>query len=295
MDTNEPPGLDKDELYKGVLLLHLRLAKYAGPAACNVSQWCENRIPSHLSFGINVKVLEHLNFISASFSNHHICYIPIFLSLQPPSITTVNTMFELFDFDNSGQIEEDEFLDIMIILCSQIATRVFFQWALTILIVPFLARNILAFIVFLVGSEYFKFALVDAMKEGLIKNIVLGLPFTMISTLLTILGIPAALDYTDSFFFDVAVDLGQGESNKADQCQFSSTHQIRNHVLCIFMQFERACLYCQFKENQFLVTLNNYLCQSHMTSPINRKVFIPLWRMQCNEKMRVESKKPYHF
>jgi len=169
MDTNEPPGLDKDELYKGVLLLHLRLAKYAGPAACN-----------------------------------------------PPSITTVNTMFELFDFDNSGQIEEDEFLDIMIILCSQIATRVFFQWALTILIVPFLARNILAFIVFLVGSEYFKFALVDAMKEGLIKNIVLGLPFTMISTLLTILGIPAALDYTDSFFFDVAVDLGQGESNKAD-------------------------------------------------------------------------------
>merc|ERR1719491_679434 len=37
IDTDKSNNIDKDELYKGVLLIHLQLAMYAGPAACRVS------------------------------------------------------------------------------------------------------------------------------------------------------------------------------------------------------------------------------------------------------------------
>jgi hypothetical protein len=36
-DTSMSGEVDKNELYAGLLMVHLKLAKYAGPAACYVS------------------------------------------------------------------------------------------------------------------------------------------------------------------------------------------------------------------------------------------------------------------
>jgi hypothetical protein len=40
-DTSKSGEVDKQELYAGLLLVHLKLAKFAGAAACYVSYaWC---------------------------------------------------------------------------------------------------------------------------------------------------------------------------------------------------------------------------------------------------------------
>ena len=38
MDAEKNGEVDKNELYMGVLMVHLKLAKFAGPAACYVSR-----------------------------------------------------------------------------------------------------------------------------------------------------------------------------------------------------------------------------------------------------------------
>eukprot|EP00544_Gedaniella_sp_CCMP2646_P012356 CAMPEP_0202499878 /NCGR_PEP_ID=MMETSP1361-20130828/31266_1 /ASSEMBLY_ACC=CAM_ASM_000849 /TAXON_ID=210615 /ORGANISM="Staurosira complex sp., Strain CCMP2646" /LENGTH=224 /DNA_ID=CAMNT_0049132179 /DNA_START=69 /DNA_END=743 /DNA_ORIENTATION=+ len=95
-DSNGTGAINETELYAGFLLVHLNLAKYAGPAAC-----------------------------------------------YPPTRKVVNKLFEASDDDKSGGIDETEFEHIMVILCSQIASRILIYYAILILLVPYIVSMIL--------------------------------------------------------------------------------------------------------------------------------------------------------
>lgn len=95
-DSNGTGSINKTELYAGFLLVHLNLAKYAGPAAC-----------------------------------------------YPPPRATVDKLFEASDDDHSGGIDEKEFTSIMMILFSQITSRIAVYYAILILLVPYICTWIL--------------------------------------------------------------------------------------------------------------------------------------------------------
>jgi hypothetical protein len=81
--------VSKDEVYSGLLLVYINIARYAGPAACD-----------------------------------------------PPSRFIVDTLFDACDLDKSGNISEDEFVTIMIILSSQLTWRTAMYYAFLILMLP---------------------------------------------------------------------------------------------------------------------------------------------------------------
>jgi hypothetical protein len=93
IDKDQSGTIDKNELYQGVLMVHLQLAKYFGASAC-----------------------------------------------QPASREYVDSLFDSLDVDSSGQLDVDEFSQIMIILCSEITSRVLLQWSTTLMIIPFIAH-----------------------------------------------------------------------------------------------------------------------------------------------------------
>lgn len=95
-DSNGTGSINKTELYACFLLVHLNLAKYAGPAAC-----------------------------------------------YPAPRSVVDALFEASDDDKSGGIDENEFISIMMILCSQIASRILAYYSILILLVPYITRMIL--------------------------------------------------------------------------------------------------------------------------------------------------------
>lgn len=104
-DTDGSGSVEKSELYAGLLLVHLNLAKYAGPAAC-----------------------------------------------YPPSRQQCNAMFEAADADNSGSIDQDEFLHIMTVLCAQIMGRIVVYYIVLILLVPIVAAKMVLWMGILEGS-----------------------------------------------------------------------------------------------------------------------------------------------
>jgi len=89
-DRNKTKHLSKEELYSGLLLVYINIARYAGPAAC-----------------------------------------------YPPSRDIVDTLFDACDVDNSGTICEDEFDSIMIILSSQMTSRIVTYIVFLILLLPY--------------------------------------------------------------------------------------------------------------------------------------------------------------
>jgi hypothetical protein len=106
-DNDKTGQLGKSELYAGLLLVHVNLAKYAGAAAC-----------------------------------------------YPPSRVVVEQLFEASDDDNSGYIDEEEFTSIVMICCGQISSRILVYYSIIVLLVPYLARNIVSNIDALdLGSE----------------------------------------------------------------------------------------------------------------------------------------------
>ena len=95
LDTDGSKSLSTAELYTGVVLLHLELAKYFGPAAC-----------------------------------------------KPPDRQVVAAMFFKFDSDGSKSLDIEEFCSLMIILLSNILSRVLFQFFMTIMLVPLAAPQL---------------------------------------------------------------------------------------------------------------------------------------------------------
>ena len=96
MDLDNSGSIDKKEMYAALLLIHLNLATYMGPAAC-----------------------------------------------KPPTRKYVDSIFDNLDVNKSGALEREEFASAMAILCSEITTRVFIQWSMMLMIVPFVSKMIL--------------------------------------------------------------------------------------------------------------------------------------------------------
>jgi Ca2+-binding EF-hand superfamily protein len=80
IDTDGSGCVDEKELYSGLLLIHLKLGCYAGPAAC-----------------------------------------------RPVDRQRVHDVFLKMDVDQSGSLDREEFLHVMMILCSNVFTRVMVQ------------------------------------------------------------------------------------------------------------------------------------------------------------------------
>lgn len=80
IDTDGSGSVDEKELYSGLLLIHLKLGCYAGPAAC-----------------------------------------------RPVDRQRVHDVFRKMDVDQSGSLDRDEFLQVMMVLCSNVLTRVMVQ------------------------------------------------------------------------------------------------------------------------------------------------------------------------
>mmetsp|Transcript_55538 Transcript_55538/g.66977 ORF Transcript_55538/g.66977 Transcript_55538/m.66977 type:complete len:347 (+) Transcript_55538:99-1139(+) len=83
--------VDKKDVHAGLLLIHLQIALFSGPAACIPASWKK-----------------------------------------------VEEMFELWDVEKSGYLNEDEFSEIMSLLCARIIRRVAIQWSLILLLTPLL-------------------------------------------------------------------------------------------------------------------------------------------------------------
>lgn len=99
IDTDGSGNVDEKELYSGLLLIHLKLGCYAGPAAC-----------------------------------------------RPVDRQLVHDIFRKMDVDQSGSLDREEFLQVMMVLCSNVLTRVMVQCenrCMVIVIIFFLSSSLL--------------------------------------------------------------------------------------------------------------------------------------------------------
>lgn len=161
-DRNQSGEINKTELYAGLVLVHLNLAKYVGPAAC-----------------------------------------------FPPSRDTVDKLFDASDDDNSGGIDENEFTQIMIVLCSEITGRIITYYTILILAVPYLVTAIIHFLD-IIGVDETARALDKNVWEAYAPRILQksmdmiptstweSLPQTLTSTALFYLVIPMTWDFIDT-------------------------------------------------------------------------------------------------
>jgi hypothetical protein len=93
IDDDGSGQVDKKELYTGLLIIHLELAKYVGAAAC-----------------------------------------------RPMPRSQVYELFDKLDADHSGTLSKEEFASVMVIMCSQLLTRVIVLFGSTLMLVPLLTR-----------------------------------------------------------------------------------------------------------------------------------------------------------
>mmetsp|Transcript_39295 Transcript_39295/g.59337 ORF Transcript_39295/g.59337 Transcript_39295/m.59337 type:complete len:157 (-) Transcript_39295:2363-2833(-) len=137
------------------------------------------------------------------------------MCLQPPTRAAVDTIFEASDEDNSGDIDEEEFTKIMIVLFSQITSRIGAYYAILILLVPYLISGTLAFLD-LIGVDTALIALdrgvwdryapqvLQDLFDKIPDSVWETLPDTLIGIFMMMFVIPMAWDYMDIFFQNVA-------------------------------------------------------------------------------------------
>ncbi|GMH98538.1 hypothetical protein TrST_g7047 [Triparma strigata] len=176
LDVSGDGRLDSTELYSGVLLIQLELAKYFGPAAC-----------------------------------------------KPPSRQQVDEMFWTFDSDSSGDLDKNEFCNLLQILLSNIAGRVLFQFAMTIALVPFLApkivyyatlgvqkfhalnpQNISTTIATFYTTHIVENPTISPYYSQLLSKIPATLPNTIAGVILVTLFVPSVLDFIDNMSMSAA-------------------------------------------------------------------------------------------
>lgn len=191
IDSDQSGSIDKKELYTGLILVHLKIAAYVGPAACS-----------------------------------------------PASKEYVENMFDMLDKDKNGSLDKEEFTQLMMILCSQITTRVFMQLSLTILIVPLISQYFMDFmrdsyrVICLVLAEIDDVEVVSefvmkmlsycwdgvllltppilrrfmaSVYEGVSEEYMDGMPLTVVSCLLGCMIVPWILFKCDEFYNRVAL------------------------------------------------------------------------------------------
>ena len=191
IDIDGSGCVDEKELYTGLLLIHLQLGMYAGPAAC-----------------------------------------------KPLSRERLQYIFHKMDVDQSHTLEKKEFQNCMAVLFTNVILRVMVQWAMTLMIVPWLAQFIvqsvllrgLQGIYYIVSnldehSRFFQWieltleGIADYVYENWLPSVVIALgsglgrllaaipasvwsilPLTVVSTLLGMLVVPYCIYQVDDFF-----------------------------------------------------------------------------------------------
>lgn len=119
----------------------------------------------------------------------------------------VDQLFEASDDDHSGGIDQEEFTSIMVILCSQITSRIAVYYAILILLVPYIASMIISILdvagvddsfskanhVFVTYAPLFLQWMVELVPDSTWAE----LPDRIISLLLFFLVIPSMFTYID--------------------------------------------------------------------------------------------------
>jgi EF hand len=207
VDQDSSGTVDEKELYSGLLLIHLKLGTYAGPAAC-----------------------------------------------KPISQQKCHSVFQKMDVDQSGNLDRDEFDNVMCVLFGNVLLRVLFQYACTLMLVPILAQYIYNGFVFLVVTittylasldDDWKFAIqlhaqldlivatistfVEDMIPGFVQTAYITItgyidqipdsvwdtiPITLLSTILSLMIIPWSLLQIDDFFQYLAERNAESEKKK---------------------------------------------------------------------------------
>lgn len=168
VDQNNSGAIEPNQLYSGLLLVHLRLATFLGPAAC-----------------------------------------------KPATKEYVDEIFILLDKDKNGVLDEEEFSNIVALFLPQIMTRVIMIMALIILLLPFLAKNILDLFSFLGrATSYSMPSGVSEVLKKLPPKVVANLPEKITIALLKKLALPITLLKVDAYFNRLAAQKNKMEEEK---------------------------------------------------------------------------------
>lgn len=183
VDADKSGNVTLDELYAGLLLIHLKMASYVGAPAC-----------------------------------------------EPASKDYVTEMFNLIDTNDGGTLNKEEFTTVVTILYSQVLTRVAIHWLLTLTVVPLIAHQIIEYSVLFYARvhDFLKDAddELDPMQRMLGELWALcvrvtpapvaefacnafskvpervwnGMPFTVVTLVLTAIALPYALKHMENLF-----------------------------------------------------------------------------------------------
>jgi hypothetical protein len=167
-DTNKTGQVDPTQLYAGILLIHVQLAKYCGAAAC-----------------------------------------------YPPSITTIHALFYAADDNSSGTIDEDEFVQIVVICFAQITSRIVVYYTFMILLVPHIAMGVIRVVTSvdeLLGLGMSRMSSSASSSSSayvfrLIEHVMTigSLVETIITLLISLLLVPICFDWIDTLSHQTAV------------------------------------------------------------------------------------------
>jgi hypothetical protein len=131
----------------------------------------------------------------------------------PPSRSVVDTLFDACDIDKSGDISEDEFETIVIILSSQLTWRTVTYYVFLIMMLPYVVDLLLHFLEFvgfdtiLKGLKHVSYSCVPGLDK--VGSIVPAsfweqLPESLVSFLLFSAMVPFCWGRMDEYFQDIA-------------------------------------------------------------------------------------------
>ena len=147
--------------------------------------------------------------VSLSYNNrtHTILLLHSIIPVQPAPRAVVDQLFEASDDDHSGGIDQHEFDQIMVVLCSQVTSRIAVYYAILILLVPYLASAILNVLDWMgVDESIHKVdSLVDAhapnffqkMVDAVPDSVWMKMPNQIVSLMLFFLVIPTLFNKID--------------------------------------------------------------------------------------------------
>ena len=116
------------------------------------------------------------------------------------------------DDNKSGQIDESEFIEIMVVICSHIATRIALQYFLIFLIVPQIAwfmtkgLSVVTYSNAQLSTVISFFQFVVNCFPSFMTDTLESIPGTLISSLFVFAAIPACLDFIDDYMGNVAAN-----------------------------------------------------------------------------------------
>jgi EF hand len=172
-DTDRTGHIQRQELYAGILLVHIQLAKHVGVAAC-----------------------------------------------YPPSRQVMDNLFHAADDNQSGTIDENEFLQIMMIACTQISSRIVVYYAVIILFVPYMTHSIIHALLQMDNYMGFQNETVVAWMEYMLTY---GKIFqSIVSLMIFSIVVPYLFDSIDSYSHQAAIEIVVNTTTETTTCPTSA-------------------------------------------------------------------------